>query len=222
MSAAIATPGGLLESEVFRRVLAWSAGAHVALGVAAIVTPHLRSAPPPAAIFVEIVASAAVPPRQVVDEPIVIPKLPKAKPEHVVAPPVAVVEPKPKPEPSLTPEQILALLRAKHAQPATPAASAGHARLDPETAAYRRKIENLIYTNWAGARAYRFEVGLEVVFEVEIDGAGAVRSVRLLEGSGKRALDESAERAIIKSAPFPPPPGGIRTITVRMNPRDRV
>ena len=218
-------PGALIESDVFRRLMAWSAATHVGVALFFTFTPGLYRTPAaPTPVFVEVVASAATAarPRQVVNEPVVIPKrAPKKaveKPEVVAK----VVEKKPE-APALTPDQILAQLRRKHGEtnPIEPAqASATHARLDPERAAYRRKLENLIYGNWAGARSFRHRTGLEVLLEVQVDAAGTLRSVRIVRSSGNRHLDESAERAIKRSAPFPVPPRSVRKITVRMNPRE--
>ena len=233
MSALSITPETLYQSDGFRRLLGWSAAAHVLLAML-VLSPLIRlSRPAPAPIFVDIVSLPAgeiARPRQIVDEPVVIPKRPRAKPVQeakpapVKAPVKAPVEKKPE-QPALTPEQILEQLRAKHADPTrdTPASASSSVtgRLDPELASYRRKVENLIYANWAGARAFRFELGLEVVFEIEVDAGGQLKKVELVQGSGKRHLDESAERAIRKAAPYPPPPRSVRVITVHMNPRDQ-
>ncbi len=218
-------PGTLLASDAYRRWLGWSAVAHVGLGLFLAFGPGIyRSAPAPAPVFVEIVTQASRPAkraRQVVKEPVVIPKKPversKAKPAPEPAPDMA------RPEPALTPDQILAQLREKHGETNVierNESSALNARVDPEMAAYRRRLENLIYANWAGARSFRDQLGVEVLFEVEVDASGVLRSVRMVKSSGNRHLDESAERAIQKSSPFPRPPRSVRTITVRMNPRD--
>ena len=230
MSAISVTPESLYQSEGFRRLLGWSAAAHVVLLVMLLLSPVVQlSRRVPAPIFVDIVslpAGAPARPRQVVDEPVVIPNRPRSKPLREAKPPPvkAPVEKTPE-QPTLTPEQILEQLRAKHADPMrdTPASASGSVtgRLDPEMASYRRKVENQIYANWAGARAFRFELGLEVVFEIEIDAGGQLKRVKLVQSSGERHLDESAERAIYKAAPYPPPPRSVRVITVRMNPRDQ-
>ena len=73
-----ADPGTLLASDAFRRWLGWSAAAHLALGLFLAFGPGIyRSPAAPAPIFVEIVAPASRPAkraRQVVNEPVVIPK----------------------------------------------------------------------------------------------------------------------------------------------------
>ena len=223
-----ADPGTLLASDAYRRWLGWSAVAHVALGLYLAFGPGIyRSAPALAPVFVEIVAPASRPAkraRQVVKEPVVIPKKlverSKTRPAPEPTPDMA------RPEPAPTADEILAQLREKHGETNViertegSVAGARSARIDPEMAAYRRRLENLIYANWAGARAFRDQIGVEVLFEVEVDATGMLRSLRMVQGSGNRHLDESAERAIQKSSPFPRPPRSVRTITVRMNPRD--
>lgn len=220
-------PVSLVASERFRRLLLWSAGTHVVLVAGFSLAPQFQWAQaPPLPVFVDLVAglpatAPAEPPRQVVDEPIVIPKRPRAKPRPKAPPP----PPKAEPEPQLTPEQLIEQLRQTHVSPADvrPREAVGPetGRLDPQRAAYRKKLENLIYANWVGARAYRLQAGLETWFEVEIDASGALLSLRVLRSSGNRHLDESAERAIYKSAPFPPPPASVRSLRIRMNPRQR-
>ncbi len=222
-------PGTLLESDAFRRLLGWSAAAHLLVLIVAAFSPSLsRPVLAPGPIYVDIVTAPAraTRSRQVVKEPVVIPKKPRAaaksKPEAKPEP----VPPQTEPARPLTPEQILAQLRKEQAESSElERAEAGpgqmHGRLDPERAAYRRRLENLIYGNWVGARGFRDQIGLEVLFEIEVDSAGTLRSIEVVRGSGNRYLDESAERAIKKSAPFPPPPRSVRVITVRMNPRDK-
>jgi TonB family protein len=220
--------GTLLASDAYRRWLGWSAVAHLLLAFFLAFGPGIyRSAPAQAPVFVEIVAPASRPAkraRQVVKEPVVIPKkqpkVAKDKPAPEPAPDMA------QPEQPLTPDQILAQLREKHGETnvierTEGSASGGpNARVDPEMAAYRRRLENLIYANWAGARSFQDQLGVEVLFEVEVDSGGVMRSLRMVKSSGNRHLDESAERAIQKSSPFPRPPRSVRSITVRMNPRD--
>ncbi len=221
-------PGTLLESDAFRRLLGWSAAAHLLVLVVSAFSPALyRPALAPAPIYVDLVTAPAraTRSRQVVKEPVVIPKKPRAAAEPK---PEAKPEPAPpetEPARPLTPEQILAQLRKEQGESSEierAEAGAGQiqGRLDPERAAYRRRLENLIYGNWAGARGFRDQIGLEVLLEIKVDSNGTLRSVEVVRSSGNRHLDESAERAIKKSAPFPPPPRSVRVITVRMNPRD--
>ena len=174
--------GTLLESDAYRRLIWWSAAAHVLL--ASVFTlapgPH-RSAPALQPIFVDVVTAASRPVRQAVREPVVIPKrAPKLKAEPELRAKDLAAKPAP------TPEQILAQLRRKHGptnqieQLRAEAAGERSARVDPERAAYRRRLENLIYGNWAGARSFRDQIGVEVTFEVEVDAGGGLRSLRLV------------------------------------------
>ena len=147
---------------------------------------------------------------------------PRPKPKPAVTPP----KPKAKPKPALTPEQLIEQMRKSQAT--KPGAESGTAQKQggpgvfaPEQAAYKRSLTNLIYANWVGARPFSRRSGLEVVFDVEVDAGGNLKSVRMIQTSGERALDDSAERAIIKAAPFPPPPRSVRTIRIRMNPREK-
>ena len=225
----------LYDSERFRRLLMWSVGMHLILMLLFVLAPSFyapsyKQAP----IFVDLVAAPAAPaalttPRQVVDEPIVIPKRPRAKPKPVAPPPKpvpAVEKKKPTPAPAVSPEQILEQLRAKRASAAKSESETGRAPqtgiFNPQLAAYTKKIQNKIYANWIGVRPYAHRFGLEVIFEMELDAGGMLQSLRMVQSSGDRPLDESAERAIYKAAPFPPPPRGIRRITIRMNPREKV
>jgi TonB family protein len=234
---AYAEPSPLFASDGFRRLFGWSAVAHGIMVISFMLAPELYSlAPTPAPIFVEVIAAPQAPtppsarPKQVVDEAVIIPKRPRAKPKPkpapaIPTPPPPKAEPKKEPEPTVTAEQLLEQIRAKH----TPAAAETKqgvegtqtGRLDPELAAYRRQVENLIYTNWVGLQAYRYKPGVQVVFQLEIDATGSLRDVRLIQGSGDRHLDESAERAIHKSVPLPPPPRSVRTLRIYMDPREQ-
>jgi protein TonB len=219
----------LFESDGFRRLLLWSAGIHISMALLFALGPQLykpRLASTP--VFVEVLSPAeaaapASPPKQVVDEPIVIPKRPRPKPKPQTA---ALTPPKPKPKPqakpSLTPQQLIDQMRkAQEGKRGSKPAGSPTGRFAPELAGYQRQLVNLIYSNWVGARPFSHRAGLQVTFEVQVDAGGNLKSVRLLESSGERALDESAERAIFKSAPFPPPPSSVRTIRIRMNPREK-
>jgi TonB family protein len=193
-----------------------------------------------APIFVDLVTAAALAPAPAVapapvrEKPVVIPARPRPKPKpEPVAKPKPVPKPVPKPEKPEEPApptaaQLLAKIREKvastpsAARPATGAtgSTGARGRFDPILAAYRRQVMVLLRSNWVGARAFASQPGLEVHYEVRVDGGGGVRSVSMLQASGNRYYDESAERAILKSAPFPSPPRGPLTLQLRFSPQD--
>ncbi len=228
----------LVYEQNFRRLLSWSLGVHLLAIGFWVVAPMTRRAPLLSApIFVDVVAApkAAARPkraRQVVDEPVVIPKkpkpLPKPKPEAKPKP-----EPKPKPEakpkaPPISADELLAKLRQKveardaaTARAATATAtSAGAGRFDPQMAAYHRKLKALLYANWVGAQVFRGQGDLSARFQVQIDPSGGLGTVALVGSSGNRYFDESAERAIWKTRPFPRPPRGGLTLTLDFDPKE--
>ncbi len=217
----------LLDSENIRRLLAWSAVGHLILALLLVFAPALRPASriDPSPVFVELVARAPQPPappppRQVVKE-VVIPKQPEKLPEPKKQPPPKRVEKKPEPPPP-TADQVLAQLRQKVSdRPAKTAApsSAVPGRFDPEMAVYQKRIQSMLYANWAGARLFLDQGKLVAHFEADVLASGQVRSVELVGSSGNRHFDESAERAIRKAAPFPPPPRGRFTLTLTFDPR---
>lgn len=54
----------------------------------------------------------------------------------------------------------------------------------------------------------RMQTAPPVIVTFAIQRDGSTRNVRILQGSGNRALDYSAQRAIVEAAPFPPLPQG--------------
>lgn len=211
----------LAESNAFRRMLAWSAAGHLALGGALLWSPRSDARPlEPLPIFIEVVAQpepqapARQKPRQVVEE-VVIPE----RPRSTRKPPAR------KPRPALSAEQIVAQLRDKLG-PTTPTPASTTetraGRFDPEMAAYRKRIKALLYANWAGARVFSTQGRFIAHFRVEVDAGGGVRSLDLVKTSGNAHFDESAERAIWKVQPFPVPPRGAFTLTLTFDPRESV
>ncbi len=227
MSTRYLPTGMLLQEQNFRRLLSWSLGVHLLAIGFWVVAPMTRRAPLLSApVFVDIVAApkaAAARPkrvRQVVDEPVVIPN----KPEPLPNP-----NPKPEAKPKAPPpsaDELLAKLRQKveardaaTARAAT-ATSAGAGRFDPQMAAYHRKLKALLYANWVGAQVFRGQGELRARFQVQIDPSGGLGSVALVGSSGNRYFDESAERAIWKTRPFPRPPRGGLTLTLDFDPKE--
>jgi TonB family protein len=219
----------LLESDGFRRMLAYSAAGHV-LGAFALTLGALPYSAPdlPPPVFIEVVADPSPPPpaRQRVKQPVVIPKQskPKAKPKPVPRP---KAKPAPKPEPKRpSASELLAQLRrnvearepSKTQETQQVRATAGaRGRFDPMLAVYRRKVIALLRSNFSGARAFSSDPQLRARYEVQIDPVGGLRGVILVSSSGNRFFDESAERAIHKS-PFPAPPRGEMTLDITFQP----
>ena len=243
MTSLSSTLDSLPGDSEFRRLCLYSALGHAVVALAIWTAGLLHWSQPIASapVFVDLVTAAALapappavapaPPRE---KPVVIPERPRPKPKVAPAPtpkpipkPVPKAEPKPEKPAPLSAEQLLAKIRQKvtsapSAAAATTAASAtgGRGRFDPILAAYRRRVMVLLRSNWVGARAFVSQPGLEVHYEVRVDGGGGVRSVAILRASGNRYYDESAERAIHKSAPFPRPPHGPLTLQLRFSPQD--
>ncbi len=221
----------------FRRLCLYSALGHgvVALAVWTAGLLHWSQPIATAPVFVDLVTAAALapaapavapaPPRE---KPVVIPARPKPKPKAEPAPkpkPVPKAEPEPEKPAPPTAEQLLAKIRQKigttpSAATTATRATGGRGRFDPILAAYRRRVMVRLRSNWVGAGAFVSQPGLEVHYEVRVDGGGGVRSVSILRASGNRYYDESAERAIHRSAPFPRPPHGPLTLQLRFSPQD--
>ena len=94
--------------------------------------------------------------------------------------------------------------------------------VDRERARYDRTVRGLLYANWAGAAGFSGRNNQIARFEVTVGSAGKVLGIRLTHSSGDRFLDESAERAIRKADPFPPPPPGYSKLAIRFDPRERL
>jgi protein TonB len=162
------------------------------------------------------------PPKPVVNE-IVIPKepapLPKPKPK-----PVAKPQPKPK-----TAEQLLAeptqKVETEHpdsvpdtpAQPDAPPAPVvgGPGTFDPAMAAWQNRVKSIIHSNWSGSQLCKGTP----IFDIELDSAGGIDDLSLNQSSGDRYCDESAERAVRKSVPFPASPRGAISVELVLNPQ---
>jgi colicin import membrane protein len=233
-------PEPLWGSESFRRLMGWSAGAHL-LALLMMVfggTPWSQSSAQ-SVVFIDVIAAAAPEPapaarlkKQVVDEAVVIPKQPKPA---VKKKPPKKVEAKPEPKPEAKPEpagpsaqELLAQMRERQAASTVvadirskhEAQQRGGAvgRVDPRLARYVAEIRSCMYSKLTWRDTSR-TANLEVRFALDIAPSGKVLKVKLVEGSGNRYLDESAERAIWKCQPFPPPPNS--QFSVIFNPSER-
>jgi TonB family protein len=165
--------------------------------------------------------AAPPPPKPVVKE-IVIPKepAPLAKPKPVPQP----VEKKP-PPPSADEliQKMTERVEAKEAEqaaqsptqqaPATAEASPG--RFDPLFSPWIANVRARVRGNWSGASVCEGKA----LFDVDVGAGGQVSDVKLTQSSGDSYCDSTAERAIRKSNPLPPPPQA-GTFELEMNPKD--
>jgi TonB family protein len=247
VTAFYAPPESLLESRTFRRLLAFSLAGHLLLFAVLTFRPRSnailiasspvmvnmvdlpRPAAPPAAK-----KPAAKPPPP---KPVAKPEPPKPKPavnEVVIpkepAPLAAKPKPAAKPEPApKSAEEILAELTKKveerNPQPEIPAPPApgpaapvagGPGVFDPTFSPWVARVKTAVRANWSGAQLCK---GVPV-FNLEVAENGALRDIELAQSSGDRYCDESAERAIRKSDPLPPPPRGALALELGMTLKD--
>jgi TonB family protein len=166
------------------------------------------------------------PPKPVVKE-IVIPKEPAplpAKPKP--APPPA--ETKPKTPPPSADELIAKMTQRVEAQEAAkappqqapdtqaPAAAVpSPGRFDPLYSPWIAGVKARVNANWTGASVCT----AQALFDVDIGPDGRVSRVVLTQSSGDPHCDDTAERAIKKSSPLPPPPQAA-TYELSMDPKE--
>jgi protein TonB len=178
--------------------------------------PEPEPPPPP-----EAKPAEPEPPQQTVDEAVVIPKVPNEKPKPAKPKPPKRPEIKPKPPKPVDVADLMKDLRKGVEERAPkPQASSASGTVDPELAEYYRKVKACLNANWVGAGLFGRRRDLSVLFEVEVETGGKVRSVEVTTSSGERQLDETAERAIYKCSPLPEAPGGRTTIPIRFSPGD--
>lgn len=230
--------GTLLESARFRRSLVASGVGHLLLAAFLAFAPLVhRRAVTPTPVYVDIVSPprprpapamkvqpAAAKPRvrQRVEQPVVLKPKPAAKPKP--AEPATPAEPEPASKVADAPSaaDLLARLREQvgpETEVADQAERGGGGRFDPVLAAYHRRVTGLLQSNWAGVAAFRGQQSLAAHFEVELDAMGGMVSLSKTRSSGNRFFDESAERAIRRSVPFPSPPRGAITLDVIFEPK---
>jgi len=83
--------------------------------------------------------------------------------------------------------------------------------------AYAALIADRVARNWrTDELGPNIKQGPEVVVLFQIQRDGSVRNVRVDQSSGILALDNSAQRAILSAAPFPPLPTGFERDTAEM------
>lgn len=239
---------------VFRRAVAISAGAHLALLLFAFVSPFPRShsVTLPGVVNVSLVASApsapaaarkpaAPPPAKPEAKPVEPkpapppPPKPEVKADKKLLPKEALREPKPappKPKPAAAPpkpeekldyEGALDKLREDLGEEAgdapdpdlvasvRPGPQAGPAGggpgepVDPEVAAWMRRVKIHVTRNWVLQPGFKRQA-IQAVLEVTLDATGNVLEIDVTEASGNPYYDQSVVRAVEKASPLPPPP----------------
>jgi periplasmic protein TonB len=74
---------------------------------------------------------------------------------------------------------------------------------------YRDLLEQRVAQKWRTDNVdARLQTAPPVIVTFEIQRGGSIDNVRVLQSSGNRALDDSAQRAIYEASPFPPLPPG--------------
>jgi protein TonB len=238
----------LLQSRAFRRLLAFSLAGHVIVFLALVLRPsrdgQLIS---PSPVMVQIVAMPKAAAPKPAPAPPAPPKAQPKPPEPEPPPPPKPVvkevvipkelnpipaKPKPAPapvakKPPPTAEELLAKMteqvEAKEAANApppapveTPAATeAAPGAFDPLLSPWVARVRALVRGNWSGASLC---TGTPQ-FDVDIDGGGQLTHIALAESSGDSYCDDTAERALRKSNPLPPPPRAL-SFTLTLNPKD--
>ncbi len=216
----------------FRRMVALSVLAHLALAVLLLSVPLGLRMTSPRVITVDLVALPA-PGRQPAPAPRAAPAPAPPRPKQVVLPKKpsgasskSVSKPKPAPEPKRRPsrprpeqkslEELMADMRAQagEAPPAAPpevavapAPSAGAGqRVSAEELAWRRRAKIHVRQAWIVPPGFRTQA-LETHVAVELDAAGNVLGEpRILQRSGNPWYDEGVVRGIAKASPLPAPP----------------
>ncbi len=77
------------------------------------------------------------------------------------------------------------------------------------------RVRIFVRANWSGASVCR---GVPE-FDVDVDGGGQLSHIALTKSSGDSYCDDTAERALRKSNPLPPPPHAV-SFTFNLNPKD--
>jgi len=214
----------------FRRLLAYSGVAHLALLLVFSFSPRPGGTALPAVVRVDLVAAAPGTAKTAPSKPApkpkpkktVLPKEPKPlpKPEPVaklkpVAKPAPVAKPKPAAEPEVEYDDLLAKLREEAGEGGEPTAVAsanigqpGGGRgilVSPEVMAWTRSAKIHVTRAWVLSPGFRTQA-LSTEIRVRVSASGEVLGTRVVRRSGNPWYDESVERAIQKASPLPPPP----------------
>ncbi|MFI5314704.1 MAG: TonB family protein [Myxococcota bacterium] len=248
MSSFYVPAESLLQSRAFRRLLAFSLAGHLLVFIGLVVHPprsdRLISASP---IMVQLVPAAPKPAaaaRPAPPKPEPAPKAQPKPPEPAPPPKPAVKEivipkevqplpakPKPAPAERKTPppsaEELLQKMteRVEAQEAATPtpappadapAATEGSpGAFDPRYSPWVARVQVVVRANWSGAAVCQGSPQ----FDVDIDAGGNLTRIELAQSSGDRYCDNTAERALRKSNPLPPPPQS-GSFLLALNPKD--
>ena len=213
----------------FRRLLAYSGIAHLALLLVFTFSPRPAGTALPAVVRVDLVAAApatakpapaqpAAKPKPPKPKKTVLPtqprKAPKPKPKPV-AEPKPVAKPKPAAEPQADYDDVMAQLRKQAGEVKGPAVGAGAGSglpsagrgipVSPEVMAWMRRAKVHVTRAWVLAPGFRTQ-SLTTEIRVRLNAGGQVLGTRVVRRSGNPWFDESVERAIKKASPLPPPP----------------
>ena len=249
MSSIYVPPESLLQSRAFRRLFAFSLAGHLIVFVALVLRPSRNAQLiSPSPVMIQVVsAPKSAAPKPVPAKPAPPKALPKPPPEPAPPPPKPVVKeivipkevkalpekPKPVPPPAETKtpppsaDELLAKItekveaeeaaKAPTAPPSeAPAATEGApGAFDPLLSPWVARVRTFVRANWSGASVCKGEVQ----FDVDVDGGGQLTHIALAQSSGDRYCDDTAERALRKSNPLPPPPRAL-SFTLLLNPKD--
>jgi colicin import membrane protein len=220
----------------FRRLLAYSAVAHLALILVFSFSPRPGGTALPAVVRVDLVAAAPGTAKSAPAKPAPPKPAPKPEPKKTVLPkeptrplktepaakpkPVAKAEPAPKPrvaaEPEVEYDDLLAKLREEAGESAEPTAVAGAEVGQPGGGGRGIPVSPEVMAWMRSAkihvtRAWVLSPGfrtqaLATEIRVRLSASGEVLGTRVTRRSGNPWYDESVERAIQKASPLPPPP----------------
>ncbi len=249
MSSFYVPTESLLQSRAFRRLLAFSLVGHLVVFLALVLRPSNRGQLiSPSPVMIQVVsAPKSAAPKPAPAKPAPPPKEKPAPPEPAPPPPKPVVKevvipkdvkalpekPKPKPaaaeakKPPPSAEELLAKMteqvEAKEAanapqeapKEAPTAIEGAPGAFDPLLSPWVARVRTLVRGNWSGASLCKGTPQ----FDVDIDAGGQLTHIALAESSGDSYCDDTAERALRKSNPLPPPPRAL-SFTLSLNPKD--
>lgn len=212
----------------FRRLLAYSGIAHLALLMVFTFSPRPQGTALPGVVRVDLVAAAPATAKPGPAKPKPKPQ-PKPKPKKTVLPaeptrpvkpepkakPEPLPEPKPAAEPQVDYDDLLAKLREQAGEAEEPVEMAGTGSglpgggrgvpVSPEVLAWMRSAKIHVTRAWVLAPGFRTQL-LSTEIRVRLSASGQVLGTRVVRRSGNPWYDESVERAIEKASPLPPPP----------------